>query len=71
MFIYSNNYIYAKWNYIYIFICILYVTQSKCTKRWKQNLAIKQLLETLFLSIKICTNFPTDIIGMNNYVINR
>ena len=30
-------------------------TQSKCTKRWKQSSAIKQVLETLFLAIKIYT----------------
>ena len=37
-------------------------TQSKDTKRWKQSTAIKQVLETLFLAIKMCTDFPTDVI---------
>ena len=35
---------------------------SKWTKQWKQNLAIKQVLEILFLTIKMCTNFTTDVI---------
>ena len=43
--------------YVYIYIG----TQSKSTKRWKQSSAIKQLLETLFLVIKMCTDFPTGI----------
>ena len=30
-------------------------TLSKCTKRWKQRSAIKQLLETLFLATKMYT----------------
>ena len=38
---------------------------SKCTKRWKQRSAIKQLLETLFLAIKMRTSFTTDGICMN------
>ena len=37
----------------------------KCTKRWKQSSAIKLLLETLFLAIKMCTDFPTDVIWIN------
>ena len=40
-------------------------TESKCTKRCKQSLAIKQLLETLFLAIKVFTGFTTDGIYMN------
>ena len=40
-------------------------TESKCTKRWKQSSAIKQLLETLFLAIKMCTGFTTDGMCMN------
>ena len=40
-------------------------TQSKCSKRWKQSSAIKQLLETLFLAIKMCTGFIADGICMN------
>ena len=47
--------------YIYIYIFIYILTQPKCTKRWKQRSAIKQLLETLFLAIKMCTDFPTDV----------
>ena len=34
----------------------------KCTKQWKQSPAIKQFVETLFLAIRMCTNFPTDVI---------
>ena len=30
-----------------------------------QSSAIKQLLETLFLAIKLCTDFTTDVISMN------
>ena len=51
--------------YIYIYIYIYIGTQSKCTKRWKQSSAIKQLLEVLFLAIKMCTGFATDGICMN------
>ena len=43
-----------------IFRFLQILTQSKCTKRWKQSSAIKQLLETLFLAIKMCTDFTTD-----------
>ena len=50
---------------VYIYIYIYIGTQSKCTKRWKQSSAIKQLLDTLFLAIKMCTDFPTDVIWMN------
>ena len=44
---------------IYLYICVYaYIgTQSKCTKQWKQSSAIKQLLETLFLTITICNGF--------------
>ena len=38
-------------------------TQSKCSKRWKQSSAssaIKQLLETLFLTTKMYTGFTTE-----------
>ena len=34
-------------------------------KRWKLSSAIKQLLEILFLAIKMCINFTTDGICMN------
>ena len=34
-------------------------------KMMKTELAIKQLLETLFLAIKMCTGFTTDGICMN------
>ena len=40
-------------------------TQLKCTKQWKQRSAIKQLLKTLLLVIKMCTGFTTDVIWMN------
>ena len=45
-----------------VFVCIyIYIgTQSKSTKRWKPSSAIKQLLETHFLAIKMCTGFTTD-----------
>ena len=39
--------------------------QSKCTKPWKQSSAIEQLLETLFLTINMCTGFTTDGICMS------
>ena len=39
--------------------------QSKCKKRWNQSSAINQLLETLFLAIKMCTGFTADGICMN------
>ena len=35
------------------------------TMRWKQSSAIKQLLETFFLTIKMCTDFTTDVIWIN------
>ena len=57
------------WHYIiytYIYICLHYIgTQSKCTKRWKQSSVIKLLLKTLFLTIKIYTDFTTDVIQIN------
>ena len=40
---------------MYIDVMYMIKTQSKCTKRWKQ----KQLLETLFLAIKMCTDTLT------------
>ena len=46
--------------YIYIYIYI--ATQSKCAKRREQSSVIKQLLETLFVAIKVCTDFTTDVI---------
>ena len=52
--------------YIYLYIYIYIGTQSKCTKRWKQSSAIKQLLETLFLAIKMCTDFTTDVLNEHN-----
>ena len=46
---------------IYIYTC-MYVSEHKQnaqnTKRWKQSSAIKQLLETVLLTIKICTDYP-------------
>ena len=50
--------------YIYQIIDI-YQNTIKCTKQWKQSSATKQLLETLFLTIKMCTDFPTDVIWTN------
>ena len=32
---------------------------------WRQSSTIKQLLETLFLAIKMCTDIPTDVIWIN------
>ena len=43
----------------------IYWNTIKCTRRWKQSSAIKQLLETLFLAIKMRTDFPTDVIWIN------
>ena len=34
-------------------------------KTMEQSSAIKQLLETLFLAIEMCTDFPTDVIWIN------
>ena len=52
--------------YIYVYIYIYRNTiKIKCTKRWKQSSAIKQLLETLFLAIKMCTDFPTNVIWIS------
>ena len=48
-----------------VYLKIYIGTQSKCTKLWKQSLAIKQFLKTLFLAIKMCTDFPADVIWMN------
>ena len=39
--------------------------QPKYTKRWKQNSAIKLLLETLLFAIKMCTGFTIDVLWMN------
>ena len=38
--------------------------------QWKQTLAIKQFLETLFFAITICTRFITDVIWINSKVCN-
>ena len=50
--------------YMYIHIC-MYVSEHKQnaenTKRWKQSSAIKQLLETVLLAIKICADFKTSL----------
>ena len=40
-------------------------TQSKFTKRWEQGSSIKQLLETLFFAIKMCTGYTTNGICLN------
>ena len=38
-------------------------TQSKCTKRRKkQSSAIKKLLEILFVTVRMCTGFTTDVL---------
>ena len=42
--------------------------QPKYTKRWKQNSAIKLLLETLLFAIKMCTGFTIDVIWVNTKV---
>ena len=39
--------------------------QSNCTKRWKQNSAIKLLLVTLLFAIKMCTGFTINVLWMN------
>ena len=41
-------------------VCVCIATQSKCTKRRGKSSAIKQLLETLFAALKVCTDFTTD-----------
>ena len=48
-----------------MYIYIQYRNTIKCTERWKQISAIKQILETLFLAIKMCTDFPTDVIWIS------
>ena len=48
--------------YVYLYI---YRNTIKCTKRWQQSSAIKQLLESLFLAIKMCIDFPTDVIWIS------
>ena len=45
-------------------------TQSKCQNEQSdgnraQLSIIKQLLEAMFLAMKMCTDFPTDVIWMN------
>ena len=41
-------------------------TRSKCTKRYKRcTQTTKELLETLFFGINICTEFPKDIKWIN------
>ena len=51
---------------MFLFSILLFIEiQSKRTKRWKQSSVIKQLLETMFLAIKMCTDFTTDVIWTN------
>ena len=64
MYIYLSIYL-SIYLYIYIYIYIYTGTKSKCTKRWKQSSVNKQLLETPFLAIKMCTGFTADVIWMN------
>ena len=40
-------------------------TQAKCTSRWKQSSAFKQLLETVLLAVKVRTGFTTDFVWVN------
>ena len=49
----------------------IYRNTIKYAKRWKQSSAIKQLLETLFLAIKMYTDFPTDVIWINTMLLRR
>ena len=49
----------------FIYIYIYTRTQAKYTEQWKQSSAFKQLLETLFLTIKKCTGFTIDVIWVN------
>ena len=73
VYIYIYMFIYMVYIYIYIYIYIIYVyiyisehkQNAQNTKRWKQSSAIKQLLETVLLAIKMCTDFITDVIWMN------
>ena len=40
-------------------------TRPKCTKQWTQSSAVKQALETLLLSIEMCTGLTKDITWIN------
>ena len=51
--------------YIILYYIIYIRIQSRCTKGWKQSSAFEQLLETWFLTIEMCTDFPADVIWMN------
>ena len=55
--------------YIYIYVYVYIRRQSKSVKMHKTMKIelnhIKQFLETLFLAIKMCTDFPTDVIWIN------
>ena len=57
--------------YIYIYICkyiyiYIYIgTQKHNNETMKTASAIKQLLETLFLAIKMCAGFTADGLSMN------
>ena len=42
-------------------------TQSKFAKRWKPSSTNKQLLETLFFAIKMCTDFTKFLLCPNIY----
>ena len=48
--------------------CFHMHTWAKCTKRWKQSSALKHLLETLLLGIKMCTGFTAYVIWTNTKV---
>ena len=48
-----------------IFPIIFRIKGWLVTKRWKQSSPFKQLSETPFLIIKMCTGFSTDVIWVN------
>ena len=55
-------------SYLHCTITVLSINveiQWKYTKRWKQSSDIKQLVKNPFIIIKMCSEFPTDIIWMN------
>ena len=63
---YIYVYIYIIYIYIYIYTYIyIYIYRDKIKIHKTMGSVIKQLLETLFLAIKVWTDFTTDVIWMN------
>ena len=66
LYIYIYIYIYYIYIYIYTYINRNTIKQNvQNDGKWKQSSAIKQPLETLFLTTKMYTDFTTDVIWMN------